>query len=361
MMIGGSLFWLRFHMGEDKAAHMSSSGLYATLEKVATAVYAGTLTTLRLFFVRLVTVWREGNSEVFLVVITMAIGLTAGLYFFAVHVCDKLKAWRLSFGTRWFQFQASLTIDESSAAAFRVGGCGVVMLCLAYGLAITGPYFPPVIDAGRLTAVHLAAAVGSGLLCGGICSILLDFGETHHKKIWMVLVVGFYFGGLAGFHYSVQQDFRRSWGYQQVFWRSVLERCPDLTDGTIILWEAEYFPSRYVVSNSWADPVVMGEIFDFPKSWKNPPRLFSVSRDWRADVTPTGDELVWQLPLGPWPASEILPKHNVILLRGKPGSDLKRVTGTIEIRSREFSLKPLDKATLSTYRQGPLYGLFFLR
>jgi hypothetical protein len=76
-------------------------------------------------------------------------------------------------------------------------------------------------------------------------------------------------------------------------------------------------------------------------------------------VTRSGGQLIWRLPYGPWPLNEILPEANVILLRGTPAAGLTRVTGTIEIQSSAFPLKPPGQEVPATYRQGALYPLFF--
>jgi len=353
LAIGASLFWVRAQMGEEKTSAVLGNGFLETLKRVAIAMYAGSLTTLRLSVMRLVTVFRDADHEVVLVVIPMVLGLTLVLYFLKVGRSDKLVVCPLSFTNRWFQFQGKLTVDEASAAAFRLAFCGVVMLVMAYGLAISEYYYPPVIEAGRLTGTHLAAAVGFALLCGAISALVLDLGISLGIRFGAVLALACYFSGLTGFHYLVQQDFRKSWAIQRSFWTSVLERCPDLANGTILIYEEEAQPTRYIETNSWGDPLVLSELFDFPTAWKQPPRLFPVAKTWMADVAASDDKLFLRPP-APWPP-EILPKNNVILLKAAPGGGLRRVTGTIAVGSEELPLKPLGQSTISLCQRGALY------
>jgi hypothetical protein len=358
LAIGGSLFWFRLHIGENKTAAVIKDGLFGTLERIATAMWVGPFTTLRLFFARIITLFHEGDREVWLMVLMVALGLTMVLYFVRTSSSDTLEIWPFSLTIQRFQFRASLTIDETSAEALRVGACGFVMLILAYGLAISTFYYPPNIEAGRLTMTHLSAAVGSALLFGALASMFMDVSQCHHKRIWAVLVLACYFSGLAGFHYRVQQDFRRAWRIQRTFWNSVLRECPDLREGTIIIYEGAYPQPRYVLADSWADPLVLGEVYRFPENWKTPPQLFSGSATWVSDVTPVGDQLLWHPP-APF-QDEILPRGNVILLRGSPDGELKRITGTIPIKSTAFPLKPLEPPQLSSYQHQPvIYDLFY--
>ena len=51
---------------------------------------------------------------------------------------------------------------------------------------------------------------------------------------------------------------------------------------------------------------------------------------------------------------------NVILLRRSPDGSLKRITGTVSIRSRDFALKTLEASKLSSFRHSPMvYNLLY--
>jgi hypothetical protein len=351
LAIGASLFWFRAQMGEDKSSAVLDNGWWATLERIGTAMYAGSVTTLRLFVMRLVTVWRDGDREVLLIVIVLAAGFTLALYLMRVHLSDELELWSLSVTSKRYRLHANLSIDHATATALRLGTCGLFMLVIAYGLAISKWYYPPVVEVGRLTTTHISAAVGSALLCGAISAILLDLGVSHRKKFWAALALACYFSGLGGFHYLVQEDFRKSWVIQRSFWASVKKQCPDLTDGTVLIYEIESYATPYIASTGWADFYILGEVYDFPKNWKDPPKLISTTKAWMADVTSSDGQFVWQ------PFANIrttLLQGNVILLRGVPG-DLKRVSGTITLKAKEFALKSPAGPSAVAFRPGPMY------
>lgn len=350
--IGSSLFWLRVNMGEEKTSTLLGNGLRATLERMAVAMYVGPLTTLRLFGKRLITVLRDGDRDAFLIVILLAAGFTVALYLMRASLSDKVEIWPVSLNSRWFRLKVSLSVDESTATALRLGACGCVMLVIGYALAITSGWYPPEVEDGRLTGSHLAASFGASLLFGATSAILLDLAASHRKKFWAALVLGFYFAGLAGFHHLVQDDFRKSWTIQRAFWAAVNKQCPDLTDGTVLIYEVESSPTRYIQTSSWGDPYVLSEVYNFPKTWKQPPQLFSTTTGWMGDVVVSDGQFFWQ-PQVPWPNTK-LPQGNVILLRGAPDNP-KRVFGSVRLQSKEFLLKSPEGASALAFPRGPLY------
>ena len=120
----------------------------------------------------------------------------------------------------------------------------------------------------------------------------------------------------------------------------------------MIIYEGSSIQPRYVLASSWADPLVLAGVYRFPANWKKLPELFPASATWTSDVTPVGDQLSWHPP-APF-ADEILPKGNVILLRRSADGKLIRVTGTISIKSKELSLKPLETPLLPSYEHQPV-------
>jgi hypothetical protein len=359
LALAGSLFLFRTHIGEAKAAAVVQDGVAGTVGRIATAIYIGPFTTLKLFFGRILTFLRDGDHEVWPVVIMAAVGLTIVLYFAGMRSSNTMERWPIVMNAGRYQLRAALAIDQTSAAALETGASGAVMVILAYGLAISAYYYPPTVEAGRLTSTHLSAAVGSALVFGALASLLIDLAQQHRKKILAAIILSCYLSGLVGFHYRVQQDFRKAWHMQRIFWKSVLRKCPDLKEGTLIIYETNYDHPPYVMVTSWGDGLVLGDIYRFPANWKAPPLLISASSTWPSDITRVGDELFWHPPAPH--QDQILPKRNVILLRGPVGGELKRITGTISLKSMDFPLKPLEASQLTPYPHIPVVYDLLLR
>jgi hypothetical protein len=117
--------------------------------------------------------------------------------------------------------------------------------------------------------------------------------------------------------------------------------CSDLQDGTVLLYELNPDDEpTFIFTNSWADPLILGQTFAFPSNWSNPPRLFSLTQ-WLDRVQPEGDHLRWWVPGASWDEHwETLPQGNVILLRRGPDGNLERVTGTVDTPGQPLQLKP---------------------
>jgi hypothetical protein len=229
--------------------------------------------------------------------------------------------------------------DGARREALEVAAAGAVMLVLGYGLAFT--HFPPNALVGRGTSVHLGATLGMSVLAAGLAWLLL----STWPKVATALLAG-YVALAAGYYVTIERDFIHSWQLQRAFWQDVVACCSDLRDGTVLLYELN--PSEeptFIFANSWADPLVLGETFGFPRTWSNPPRLFSLTQ-WMDRAQPDGDHLRWWVPGASWDEHwEELPQANVILLRRAPDGALVRIPGVVEVAGHALELKPSEPPT----------------
>lgn len=225
-------------------------------------------------------------------------------------------------------------VQKNLADALHVLGAGAVMLVIAYALAFT--HFPPNALVGRGTSVHLGATLGMSVMAAGVAWMLL--------ALWSRVAIGLVAGYLAlavGYYVTIERDFMRSWQLQRAFWQQVVACCSDLQDDTVLIYTLSSAEEpTFIFTNSWADPLILGETFAFPSIWANPPRLFSLT-EWQSRVQADGDHLDWWVPAASWDEHwEVLPQGNVILLtRGADGS-LVRQTGSVDVAGRTLNLKP---------------------
>ena len=227
---------------------------------------------------------------------------------------------------------------ERSDAA-QVVAAGAIMLMLGYGLAFT--HFPPNALVGRGTSVHLGATLGMSVLAAGLAWLMLSI-----RPRMATAVLAMYLALASGYYVTIGRDFIQSWQLQRAFWQQVAACCSDLRDGTILVYELDSSEEpTFIFANSWADALVLGETFTFPRTWSNPPRLFSLT-EWVDRVQPDGDRLRWWVPAASWDEHwEELPQGNVILLRRGPDGALARVTGAVEVAGRQLQLKSPDPPT----------------
>ena len=232
--------------------------------------------------------------------------------------------------------------------ALQVGGAGVVMLVLAYGLAFT--HYPPTAVVGRGTSVHLGATVGGAT----IVAALAWLGLMVRVRLASGLIAT-YVALIVGYYVTIQRDFIHAWQLQRTFWQEVVACCSDLQDGTVLLYESDGTAEpTFIFSNSWADPLVLALMYRFPPQWATPPRLFSLTA-WTDRVQPDGDHLRWWVPGASWDEHwEEFPAANVIVLR-PGGGHLQRIEGSVDIAGTRFALKPLGVPAV--FAPGPLHDL----
>jgi len=217
--------------------------------------------------------------------------------------------------------------------ALEVAGAGAAMLVIAYMLAFT--HFPPNALVGRGTSVHLGATLGMAVLATGVAWLMLSF----RPRIAGVVLAG-YLALAVGYYVTIERDFVRSWQLQRSFWQQVVACCSDLQDGTVLLYTLTSAEEpTFIFTNSWSDPLILGETFAFPANWSTPPRLFSLT-EWQNRVRLDGDHLDWSVPAATWDEYEdVLPQNNVVLLtRGNDGT-LQRSTGSVDVAGGVLALK----------------------
>lgn len=215
----------------------------------------------------------------------------------------------------------------------KVAGAGAAMVVIAYALAFT--HFPPNALVGRGTSVHLGATLGMAVLATGVAWLLLSF----RPHVASVALAG-YLALAVGYYVTIERDFVRSWQLQRSFWQQVVACCSDVQDGTVLLYTLTSAEEpTFIFTNSWSDPLILGETFAFPANWRNPPRLFSLT-EWQNRVRVDGDHLDWSVPAATWDEYEdVLPQNNVILLTRDSNGKLQRTTGSVDVAGGVLALK----------------------
>jgi hypothetical protein len=238
------------------------------------------------------------------------------------------------------------------------------MLVLAYVLSFT--HYPPVEVFGRGTSVHLAAAFGGSILLACTFSQLLSIARRFRMRSAATIVVALYFSLLVGYGVVIQADFTRAWQHQRSFWTSAVGLLPDVTDGTVVFLVNKDLPeTRFILSHSWANPLILSQLFDFPAHWLSPPRLFVVPEEWSRGLaivdlgsdSGIGKHLEWMVPEATWESHvEVFPDANVIVLEMQ-GGKLVRRQGTVNIGGVEFRFKPLSPNSKLNFEKGPLFNV----
>ena len=257
---------------------------------------------------------------------------------------------------RIFGHEKSCRISIPHPQTWKLIITALIMLGLAYGLSFT--HFPPTALYGRSTSVHLAATFGGALLFACFCRLFLDLAQSRRLGNLAIVLLSLYLSVLVAYCFSIQLDFKQAWQNEQTFWTKAVAQVPDLSDGTMIFVLDHNLPAtRYILSNSWADPIMLAQIFRFPAEWNSPPRLFVVPTDWTKSIVQDKGQLEWEVPAATWVAHwEVLPESNVVLLEMENGSLVRRY-GSILIDGQTLLLKPSSPNPNPDWKKGALYPL----
>lgn len=344
---------VRVVFGEERVAEMRGD-VPGTLKMIVQSLMIGPAVSMTQFINAPIRVIFNWNA-------TLTVYFAAFLTFFVWVLRGPATS---ATGTLSDAISAGQTQIKPAHAASQTGGrhlkvwqllvTGLAMLSLAYTLSFT--HFPPIATFGRATSVHLAAALGGSLVFACICSQLLSLANRFRLRTYTVVLLSAYLALVVAYRLLIQYDFVRAWQNQHAFWTSAISAIPDMTENTVIFVLRDNLPkTSFILSNSWADPIILGQLFDFPEHWANPPRLFVVNRAWTREIKLEQNHFNWMVPDATWFAHwETLPDSNVILLDMENGKLVRRF-GSLNINGLDLNLKSLPADAKLDFEKGPLY------
>jgi hypothetical protein len=239
------------------------------------------------------------------------------------------------------------------------GGQAAVARLFLGGLALASLAYAPLVIRdvevveGRMSSAHTPGSVGGSLAAAA----LLYAGWAALRAVRLAalapVALGAYLSVLLGYGLATQAAYARAAVDQAAFWRTVLAQCPDLDDGTIVIFPSVYRQPGELVEGVtiWPTYLIPRLLVEFPPHWKQPPRVYSLHGG-------PVDKLEWHFhaeggalyfdhvfasfagPQGP------LPPGNVILFE-EVGGRLVRRTGTVEIKGVKLALKEAGPDVLS--------------
>jgi hypothetical protein len=347
---------IRTFIGEQRVMEMGSSIFsFAKIPvEIAGGVLIGPAISLALFFygpIRMLFHWNLQLSIVFVACLVFFIWVLRQL---TIDTLDKKNDHQIAFRSKVFTYNGTVQIPAVYSRTAKLFLTAVIMFGLAYILSFT--HFPPIARFGRGTSVHLAAVFGGALIFACVCSVVLSAANAYRLKNYAIVVLALYLSLVVSYRFSIQLDFQQAWQNQRIFWTSAINNLPDMTDGTIIFVLDRDLPeTRYIVTNSWANPIILRQLFHFPDNWKNSPRLFVVQPGWTEYLVQEGDQIKWEVPIALWPSHwEVLPNSNVILLVMEHGT-LVRKYGFINVNGQDLELKPMPLDVKLNLEKRPLY------
>lgn len=342
---------IRKFTGESRVAEVFSwANILLIPLKILIAVVIGPVMSMLLFLYGPARTLLHWNMEIAIASIASLAVFLWGFHRLRIDSIDEKKDYPLSFHSEPFTLKGTLRAPVYYSQIARLFVAGIVMLCLAYLVSFS--HFPPTARYGRGTSVHLAATFGGSIIFACICSVVVSVANAYRLKKYAFAALALYLSLVVGYRFSIQMDFKQSWQNQKWFWTNVIENCPDMTDGTVIFVIRDDLPkTRYIQTNSWADPFILQQVYQFPKHWENPPRVLVVDDDWTQEVIMNGEQ--WTIP---WATYYEFPLQdsNVILLQ-MVDDKLVRSDEPITINGQTLELKPMEPVASPPWEKGALF------
>jgi hypothetical protein len=246
------------------------------------------------------------------------------------------------------------TLKDEFAELAKLIASGLIMLTLAYPLTFTVRAYA---ISGIATRVHFAAVVGASIAWGCISIIILLVTTAVRKRFIGTLINASIFTLLVGFGFIVQTDYRNSWEFQKALWTDVVQLAPDITDGTVILIDPQGLQyTRYIDANTWNLPRILNQIFVFPNSWEEPPRVYRLHPSWQPNiVTEEGLAHINHTTVSaPSDHFTVVHSTDVILLETTQGG-ISRRSDQLEINGIPYPFKDTSTGEDIQFDKGILY------
>jgi hypothetical protein len=257
-------------------------------------------------------------------------------------------------------------IGSNSASTARVerrkGLCvfigGLLVWSLSYVLWVPDDYYPPVIGIGRMSGEHAGAAIGAGLAAAGLAVWILSI--SFIPKRVLALVFSCYCGALVAFGIHIQlSEYVAYWEETKKFWSTLLDQIRDVQDADVILVEQSSDNRVMPVTQGfsiWSQegyfPFALSSFVDFPKSWKQVPRVYGLWPE--VGFRQEGDAVKLQTPSFAPTLGPTIRSGNFIYLQAVDGR-LERVDHPVGIAGKMFEPKPRPAENLRPLKLSKLY------
>jgi len=271
------------------------------------------------------------------------------LYFYP-GVTGSEKTARFNINLKYFK--AEIELNEDLQCFLRLFLVSTLMLLTAYLFSYT--HYPPTVLKGRMTSVHFAASIGGAIFIANILYFLILALKSNKMPVLGVIAV--FLALLMGYSNIIQKDYKKAWQSQKSLWKDVSVLAADAEDNTLVLISKKDLDSTsFIISHSWSMPSVFNLLYQFPATWKHPPKVkkFNSLHDLKYDATLNSFFFIAEYPfLFEQRDTIYLEDKNVIFLE-KVNNDLVRKNDSLIIGDHALHLKPRGENVLGSTRLTP--------
>jgi len=254
------------------------------------------------------------------------------------------------------------------AVLFRAAITGLVMLVGGYALEFSGWHFPPIYEAGRMSAVHLGATLGATLVAAAVLSLPWARARGRAPRAALAALTAFYLASLFGYRLIVQRGYVSAAQQQREYWSRIVSLVPDLSaDTVVVLLDGEVPGNHFIAPSSWSDTWVLPLLFR-DAGGRRPFLVgggFSLRRGAESSgfdeslLEARGGTLRWSSALPGWvrvDRAAPLAAGKLVVLEHR-GRKWKRRRGTITLQGIDVDLPPPPAGATLHLLPGPLHDL----
>jgi hypothetical protein len=267
------------------------------------------------------------------------------------------------------RMRANVKTDAFAADVHRATVFGAAATAVSYLFCFT--HFPPWCIEGQETSVHLAAAIGGSTLLAALAARLVRHDWSRSRRAWMgVMLIALYFAMLFSTAIDEQNSYVVLWRQRQQFWTRLLDLCPDLHEGTMIICDGQlpvpmvdHRPIWFMPPNCWSDSLVLKYTYQMPSTWQTLPQVSAfpaeaTGQGWRTWLQrDRRGRVIWKRPpYGRLQGDELI-ERNTILLHIDPSGNVTRQGGIVDIGGRPFHVSDLVPRQGPSFPTLPLYSI----
>lgn len=233
------------------------------------------------------------------------------------------------------------------------------MWALAYVMSF--PFYPLSIYAGRLTSVHMAAAIPGSIFIGSCLYLGYAWFNQQKKGFLALLGISLFLGLLIGYRIRIQMDFVLAWKKIQRMTTQVLDQIQDVGPQTTVFIDPkelketrfiEAYNNQYIINN------LSYHLYDLPVPFRPTWMMLSTDPQRNAFYYEDG-QYYYDYSLRTANQPPIIIKDQDIIFITWNGQRFVRQYGEINILGKTFQLKPPGPSTLDQFEKKPLYDWFY--
>jgi hypothetical protein len=253
--------------------------------------------------------------------------------------------------------------DIAGGITNRVAGLtigGLVGIAFAHCLCFRAEYFPPTEIYGRLSALHVGAAIPWAMLVAGLSLWALQTFPSQRLGVFIAISALLALWITYGIVFQ-DQGMAKSWSQQKEVWNQVIRISGRLQDNDLLVVDMQGAPSAlgfsmigFLDSRSQAG---LGAFVRFPKGWKTPPRLVGCA-PWLVSARGPGEVALKTVAWAPPEQSAILRNGSFYFFRWVKG-ELVPVEAPIELAGVTLTPKRIDMTPLPAFATTHAYKEIF--